>query len=85
MVHVGKREDASTNTQGSWRFFCVRGEYTNEMCLVEIPLCTDNLRSRSSFILLSVKTGLVYIWHGAKSPQHTRKIAVKAVDNLKEK
>jgi len=41
----------------------------------------EQLRSRSSFILLHISTAIVYIWHGAKSPAHTvqraKEIAVR--------
>ncbi|ESO96779.1 hypothetical protein LOTGIDRAFT_201948 [Lottia gigantea] len=83
MVHIGKREEEESNTQGPWRLYCVRNEHENELMLLEINLCIDNLRSRSSFVLLNVKTGHLYIWNGCKSPQHTRQQARRAADKLK--
>jgi len=38
MIHVGKREEEDTNTQGPWRMYCLRGEYEREMCLIEVRL-----------------------------------------------
>ncbi|KAJ8320369.1 hypothetical protein KUTeg_001956, partial [Tegillarca granosa] len=29
IIHKGKREDESTNTQGCWRCYCLRGDYEN--------------------------------------------------------
>ncbi|KAL5006122.1 hypothetical protein ScPMuIL_017280 [Solemya velum] len=83
IVHIGKREDESTNTQGPWRLYCVRNDFENEICLMEIPPGLHNFRSRSSFILLNVNTGLLYIWHGAKSSKHTRTLAKSAANKLR--
>ncbi|XP_041374451.1 supervillin-like isoform X4 [Gigantopelta aegis] len=83
LIHIGKREEPATNSQGAVRFYWVRGEFDNELCLVEVPLCMSNLRSRSSLILLSVRTGLLYTWHGCKSLPHARKLAVTAAEQLK--
>lgn len=83
--HRGKREDESTNTQGAWRCYSVRGDYENEICLIEIPSGADRLRSRASFILLNVRSGLLFVWHGCKAPPHCKELAVKAAERLKEK
>ncbi|KAJ8320361.1 hypothetical protein KUTeg_001948 [Tegillarca granosa] len=85
IIHKGKREDESTNTQGCWRCYCLRGDYESEMYLMEIEMGIKNLRSRSSFLFLNVKTGLMYVWHGCKSPTHIRKMAVSAAERLKQK
>ncbi|XP_053386334.1 uncharacterized protein LOC123538762 isoform X4 [Mercenaria mercenaria] len=85
IIHIGKREEEETNTQGPWRFYCLRNEYDNEMCLIEVPKDISNLRSVSSCLLLNVVTGKLTVWHGCKSPEHTRKLAKKAADNLKER
>ncbi|KAH9498340.1 hypothetical protein Btru_006592 [Bulinus truncatus] len=84
VVHIGKREDPTTSTTGAWRLFCLRGDYDNELCLVEIPVAINHLRSRSTFVFLNVNTGMVYIWHGAKSPKHIRENARKAMEHIKE-
>lgn len=85
VVHIGKREDASTNTQGSWRMYCVRGDKAGEVCLLEIKACMPNLRSRSSLVLINTKTGMTYVWHGIKSPTHKRQLALHAASMLKQK
>ncbi|KAL4217138.1 hypothetical protein ACF0H5_023592 [Mactra antiquata] len=82
IIHIGKREEEDTNTQGPWRFYCLRNEYENEMCLIEVPKDISNLRSVSSCLLLNVVTGKLMVWHGSKSPVHTRILARKAADNL---
>ncbi|KAK7501504.1 hypothetical protein BaRGS_00007308, partial [Batillaria attramentaria] len=85
VVHIGKREEPSTNTPGPWRMYCLRGDEAGELCLLEIPVSITHLRSHSSLILLNTRTGMAYVWHGVKSPQHVRELAVGAVKNLKEK
>ncbi|XP_021351835.1 uncharacterized protein LOC110449351 isoform X3 [Mizuhopecten yessoensis] len=85
VIHIGKREEEDSNTQGCWRFYCVRNDSTNEACLVEIQAGMECLRSRSSFILVNVNSGLLYLWHGAKCPEHVRVLIKAAVDNLKAK
>ena len=85
VVHIGKREEEDTNTQGPWRFYSVRHEKANEMCLIEINAQISSLRSRSSFILFNVQNGKVFIWHGAKSPQNTRSLALCAVNSIQER
>lgn len=85
IIHIGKREEEETNTQGPWRFYCLRNEYENEMCLIEVPKDISNLRSVSSYLLLNVVTGKLTVWHGCKSPDHTQKLARKAAENLRER
>ncbi|XP_036362121.1 uncharacterized protein LOC115211517 isoform X3 [Octopus sinensis] len=83
IVHVGRREEEETNTQEPWKFFCLRNEKSNEVCLIELESAnTSALRSRSSFILLNVLTGKVFIWHGSKSSPNTRELAQIAVANV---
>ncbi|XP_052827685.1 uncharacterized protein LOC106868432 isoform X3 [Octopus bimaculoides] len=85
IVHVGKREEEETNTQEPWKFFCLRNEKSNEICLIELESAnTSALRSRSSFILLNVQTGKVFIWHGSKSSPNTRELAQIAVANVQK-
>ncbi|XP_052813191.1 uncharacterized protein LOC128240559 isoform X3 [Mya arenaria] len=85
MIHIGKREEEDTNTQGPWRMYCIRNEYENEMCLIEIPKEINNLRSVSSCLFLNVVTGALTVWHGCKSPEHVRILAGKAAKNLQER
>lgn len=85
IIHIGKREEEETNTKGPWKFYCLRNEYENEMCLIEVPKDVSNLRSVSSSLLLNVDNGKLLVWHGCKSPKHTQALAVKAAENLKDK
>ena len=63
----------------------MRSEYESELCLIEVPTSPEQLRSHSSLLMLNVNSGILYVWHGCKSPEHTRKLAVKAAQKLKEK
>lgn len=85
IVHIGHREDANTNTEGDWRLYACRGEMEGESYLLEVPCVPESLRSRSSFLLLNVKTGLIQIWHGCKSPKYTKTIAYSMARNIFEK
>ncbi|XP_078701607.1 uncharacterized protein LOC144927773 isoform X5 [Branchiostoma floridae x Branchiostoma belcheri] len=85
VVHIGKREEEDTNTQGPWRFYCIRGELPQEACLRELPVDVHRLRSRSSFLLLNIKMTRVYIWHGCKAHQGTRAVARRAASMLQDR
>lgn len=85
ILHIGKREDESTNTQGDWRLYAVRNEIECEAYLMEVTCCIANLRSRSSFLLLNVRTGNLFVWHGAKSFDYTRNISLKIAQRLAKK
>lgn len=79
VVHKGKR-DESPDTP--WRLFLVRGEMELEAHLVEIEVDSAQLRSRGSLVLINTQTGIVHLWHGAKSLRHSRKIATVASEKL---
>lgn len=51
----------------------------------QVPVLVENLRSRSSLVLLNVDSGTTFIWHGVKCPKDTRELCFKAVENLKQK
>lgn len=70
IVHAGKREDPSTSTAGSWRLYSVRNEMPGEAYLYELPVNARCLRSRTSFILLGLAAGLLFLWHGVKATSH---------------
>ena len=85
ITHIGKREEEESNSEGPWKFYCLRNEYDNEISLIEVEKDASNLRSVSSLLMLNVVTGALKIWHGCKSPEHTKKLALKAAENLKQK
>jgi hypothetical protein len=59
---------------GSWRLYMSRGELLQEGVLVEVPCSVRQLRSRASLVLLNAATGATFVWHGAKSQLHSRKV-----------
>ncbi|XP_063412509.1 uncharacterized protein LOC134695228 [Mytilus trossulus] len=85
LIHIGKREEESTNTQGPWKCYCVRNVLEDETCLIEVSADISSLRSRASFLLLNIQTGKLYVWHGCQSPKHTRNLAVTAANKLKNR
>lgn len=81
-VHLGKRGDDSID-QSSPRLFVLRGEIANEVVLIEVPCNMQQLRSRTSFVLIeSESLDTIKIWHGAKSSQQTRKVVRQVVDQI---
>ncbi|XP_074660460.1 uncharacterized protein LOC141912918 isoform X2 [Tubulanus polymorphus] len=84
IVHIGKREDESTNTQGDWRLYLLCNEMDSESYLLEVPCVMESLRSRSSLVVVNVKTGACLIWHGCKSPENTREVTRNSCKNLQK-
>ena len=75
IVHSGKREGPSlasaSEAAPTWRMFSVRNEMTGEAYLSELPVDSSCLRSRTSFLLVGLNSGIVFLWHGIKSAEHT--------------
>jgi len=72
IVHSGKREDpSSSSTAATWRMFSVRNELPGEAYLSELPVSSSCLRSRTSFLLVGLTSGIVFLWHGIKAADHT--------------
>ncbi|KAG8227448.1 hypothetical protein J437_LFUL011812 [Ladona fulva] len=94
VVHRGRRgEEVQNDTSstlsrrksGGWRLYLCRSAFDETEALLEEVRCgMRHLRSRASFALVHAASGIVYLWHGAKSHQRTRKIALSAVENVKE-
>ena len=71
IVHFGKREGSSSGAGSTWRMFSVRNELAGEAHLSELAVDSACLRSRTSFLLVGLTTGIVFLWHGVKSSDHT--------------
>ncbi|XP_077997526.1 uncharacterized protein LOC144450723 isoform X6 [Glandiceps talaboti] len=89
LIHIGKREEEETNTQGVYKLYCVRGEEPNEGCIVEVPCSSQCLRSRTSLLLLNLDKikrhqAEIIVWHGGKSAPANRKVATVAAQKLQE-
>lgn len=50
---------------------------------MQVELGEASLRTRGSMVMANSATGLVYVWHGAKSLRHSRQIAAATADALK--
>lgn len=72
VVHNGRREDG--NERDKWRLFVCRGETDLEAVLFEVPCSMRQLRSAASYVLVGKEEGIIIVWHGWKSPEHTRKV-----------
>ncbi|XP_075225923.1 uncharacterized protein LOC142327040 [Lycorma delicatula] len=80
VIHRGKKGQA--RNPSDWRLYICKGEESDEAVLIEVACSNRSLRSRTSFLLVHVSTGCVYLWHGAKTLPHTRQVASDAVDKL---
>ena len=49
---------------------------------MQVPCHVNSLRSRASFIAVHGRQAKVVVWHGAKSPEQTRNIALHAADQV---
>lgn len=85
VVHLGKRSSESQDSTLTWKLFVVRNEMPNEISLLEVPVAAKNLRSRTSFVLLNVKTGSAFVWHGAKSVRSIQKATMQIATNLEKR
>ena len=63
----------------------MRHEEVNEACLLQVPSMCESLRSRSSFVLLLCEQGEMFLWHGCRANDGTRKAAEHAAQMLIQK
>lgn len=81
VVYKGKREE-SPDEDSEWRLFMLRGEMRSESFLFEVECSSKSLRSRTSFVLVNIYSGAIYIWHGCKSSKYSREFAVACTSKL---
>jgi len=77
IVHCGKRVELGDGSpvygpsygvgDGLWRLYAVRNELPGEAYLHEVAVASASLRSRTSFLLLGLAAGVLFLWHGIKS------------------
>lgn len=83
IIHTGKRVELNSGSPsagpvvriqpgfgvggGLWRMYAVRNELPGEAYLHEVPVSPTSLRSRTSFLLLGLAAGVLFLWHGVKS------------------
>ncbi|KAM7355014.1 supervillin isoform 3-T3 [Cochliomyia hominivorax] len=82
-LHKGRKEEC-LKRRNQWRLYQVCGNVAEETLLKEVDCQANQLRSRSSMLLLNGEKGIIYLWHGCKSAQHTRDVAAKAAEKLKD-
>lgn len=58
------RTDAPRQT--NYRMLTLKTPVREEAFLVEVPCSVENLRSRASFLFISIRLAKVYLWHGCK-------------------
>jgi hypothetical protein len=88
VVHLGRREgeDSSTGDEaGDSHLYMVRNELQGEAYLVEVQPRVANLRSRTSFFLLSRRTGNVLLWHGCAVSSAVRERATEIAQWLQQR
>lgn len=72
IIHRGRQDDE--HLLQDWKLFVVRGEMKNEGHLVEVEVNSNHLRSRGCLILVSLSTGVIHLWFGAKALKGTREV-----------
>lgn len=68
-----------------WRMFVARAEFDQEVHLVEVACSTHSLRSGGAFVVVRRKKCLVYLWFGARCPQHVKDISRHAVEVIQDR
>lgn len=79
-IHSGKRD---SKLQKRKKLYIVRGELSNETCLLEVPCDCSSLRSRSSFLYVG-SSSCVNVWHGSSSSKITREVCARFADFIAE-
>ncbi|XP_050688505.1 supervillin-like isoform X3 [Eriocheir sinensis] len=82
VIHRGRQDDE--HPQKDWKLFIVRGELENEGHLVEVDVDSSHLRSRGCLVLVSLNTGVIHLWLGAKALKGTREVATTTAQKLLE-
>lgn len=81
-IHLGRKDFIERN-KCKWRLFLLTGNDFHETILMEINCNIQQLRSRTSLLLINGKLGDIIIWHGCKSLKHTIDLAGKVSEDIK--
>jgi len=81
--HQGRKEQCLAR-RNQWRLYQLQGNVPEETLLKEVSCESRQLRSRSSMLLIHGADGQVLLWHGCKSAEHTRAVALAAAEKLIE-
>ncbi|KAK6630980.1 hypothetical protein RUM44_003152 [Polyplax serrata] len=82
VVHRGKR--FLNDEYPTWRLYICRGEVETESVLFEVPCSMRQLRSVASFLLVNNRKGMLIVWHGYHSCEHSRKVILSAVRQIQK-
>lgn len=82
-LHRGRKEDCLMRRK-QWRLYQISGNVPEETLVKEVDCKDLQLRSRASMLLINGEQGIIYVWHGCKAVSHTREVATKAAEKLKE-
>lgn len=81
VVHEGRR--STVRDKEDCRLYIIGGEIEDEVFLTEVPCKSEQLRSRTSFVLVNPTSDLVTVWHGCKSSEQTRKVCKEAAEKIR--
>lgn len=84
MCHHKGRKDECLSRRKQWRLYQVMGNDNEETVLKEVECHGKQLRSRASMLLIHGEKGMIYIWQGCKSAEHTRNVSINAAEKLKD-
>ena len=73
MIHDGSRTLRRHSLESS--LYVMRGESSEEACMVQVPKKFSSLRSRGAFILIDSKNKKMYVWIGQNCPIHKIEMA----------
>ncbi|XP_037823151.1 supervillin-like isoform X1 [Lucilia sericata] len=82
-LHQGRKEEC-LKRRNQWRLYQICGNVAEETLIKEVDCHGNQLRSRASMLLIHGEKGIIYLWHGCKAAPHTREVAIKAAEKLKD-
>ncbi|XP_046807049.1 uncharacterized protein LOC111675850 isoform X4 [Lucilia cuprina] len=82
-LHKGRKEEC-LKRRNQWRLYQICGNVAEETLIKEVDCHGNQLRSRASMLLIHGEKGIIYLWHGCKAAPHTREVAIKAAEKLKD-
>lgn len=79
--HYGRKVQCLAR-RAEWRLYQIQGNLSEESLIKEVQCDARQLRSRSSMLLILGSEGRVLVWHGCKSAEHTRAVALAAAKHV---
>ena len=81
---MGKRNQ-SKEKNPNWRLYVFLGEIDCETHWWELNVNSENLRSRTSFLLINTMENLMLLWHGCGTTNDQQILANHSVNKLRER